>query len=728
MLWLYVLFSGALLTWVGVSTGDPPMDEYAAEDIVEMLSRMTPQDNQFSLSGVIINGRLNLSGRSIPVSVSLTNCVFNGEVDISYCDFAQWVDFSESRFKSDFKSSEAIYRLGIRCDGAIFEGAVVFNDTKSAGNVCFDNAQFENPSAEISFVRADYGNLFLAGSVFSGRASFVGLRCADSVSLDDARFEGASGVTFQLARVGSIGCHRATFKGPVSFNGLRCEWYASFMESRFEYEKGKVDFTHGVFGDLICIGASFKGGATFDLVQCRIAAFFRDTQFENKEKNISFLHATFTNLDCASAVFKGDADFRDLRCEESTIFRDTRFEKNANFNAARLGVAVYDGAIFSGPANFKQAQFDVLQCIGAVFEDGVTFNGVLCRRSAFFENARFAGEGKIDFIGTKFRSIDCSGATFKCGADFTGLQCEGNGYFRRTRFEAKAKTRFVDARFDFLECQSALFNGKVHFDYTQVSGRLTLWGTRFQDDVSFQNMSVRNLSLFSLQDERPMSDHFPFNKKIDLRQFTFDDFEGTKGQQRRIVDVQALSKFSQDPYLQFEQYYRSIGDDAYAKDVYYAGRLSLRRKASHWGGWKRMGDWFLCWTVGYGVKIWRLLILWMLPLLTIGTIVFWSDAALTKKEESNISAAISSLGHKFLKEVVTEERADRSTAVYKFFKHLGHRVWYSTDLFMPVVDLQIVKEYGRPQGLRGIYTVFHVIMGWVLVPLLIASLSGVIKK
>jgi hypothetical protein len=53
---------------------------------------------------------------------------------------------------------------------------------------------------------------------------------------------------------------------------------------------------------------------------------------------------------------------------------------------------------------------------------------------------------------------------------------------------------------------------------------------------------------------------------------------------------------------------------------------------------------------------------------------------------------------------------------------------YSLDLFLPVVNLRIDERW-QPQGLeREMYALVHSMVGWILVPLLVASLAGIIRR
>jgi len=58
--------------------------------------------------------------------------------------------------------------------------------------------------------------------------------------------------------------------------------------------------------------------------------------------------------------------------------------------------------------------------------------------------------------------------------------------------------------------------------------------------------------------------------------------------------------------------------------------------------------------------------------------------------------------------------------------------WYSFDLFIPFVDLKIAhfwtpKEDGRAAKLRSHYRRLHIFLGWILIPIGLLALFGIIK-
>ena len=63
-----------------------------------------------------------------------------------------------------------------------------------------------------------------------------------------------------------------------------------------------------------------------------------------------------------------------------------------------------------------------------------------------------------------------------------------------------------------------------------------------------------------------------------------------------------------------------------------------------------------------------------------------------------------------------------------FAARLFDRVLYSTDLLIPVVRLQAGETRHPTTYWRKVYAATHRLAGWLLVPLLVASLSGIIKR
>jgi hypothetical protein len=245
-----------------------------------------------------------------------------------------------------------------------------------------------------------------------------------------------------------------------------------------------------------------------------------------------------------------------------------------------------------------------------------------------------------------------------------------------------------------------------------VSGTLRASRSVLDDKTSFRNSSFQRLELVETL-FAPDS--------LDLRGCTFQSFEGDY---RQLLEKQEPKAFSRDPFLQIEKYYTGTGDEAQARKIFYEGRSALREAAKRrettgieWSPWKRWGDGLLKWLVGYGVKTERLLIPFLL-FLFLGAGVFWSNKALAPAKAVPPAAGVPA-------PVTPSTVASLPTDLPA---RLVHRLGYSLDLFLPIVDLQFVGDW-RPRPLwRQAYAIVHIAVGWLLVPLLVASLSGIVRK
>src|SRR5215211_641500 len=209
----------------------------------------------------------------------------------------------------------------------------------------------------------------------------------------------------------------------------------------------------------------------------------------------------------------------------------------------------------------------------------------------------------------------------------------------------------------------------------------------------------------------------------------------TKGVATELTTKQRPDQFSRDPYLQLEKYYTSIGDENEAKKTYFAGRCAVRENAKDKGGrtqWPGLtlwwSDWWLKWLTGYGVQTARLLI----PIITVfvlGLMVFLpSDALEVAKANAPAVSSKSSEKRAYSGNLATLTPTNKEKSLEGEKPELFDRVAYDLDLLLPGLNLGSTEKWD-PQGhWREIYIVFHSMIGWLLIPLMVASLAGVIKR
>jgi hypothetical protein len=243
----------------------------------------------------------------------------------------------------------------------------------------------------------------------------------------------------------------------------------------------------------------------------------------------------------------------------------------------------------------------------------------------------------------------------------------------------------------------------------------------------YVNLYQSKIGMLSLGRALP----FGNNSRVDLRECQFDRFGGSSKVAKQMAAKQLPEEFSRDPYLQLEKYYRGVGNVLEANSFHYQGRSELRKNAWKRGGrtaeWPlstRLSDAGLWLLTGYGVHTWRLLI----PIfffLGVGTWVFWPSEALVTPSGTH---GQSNEGQEANATYLTPTASSQEQSQVGLGQHLVERASYSLDLFLPLVNLHIDENW-QPNGLgRQIYAVVHSMVGWILVPLLLASLTGIIRR
>jgi hypothetical protein len=448
-------------------------------------------------------------------------------------------------------------------------------------------------------------------------------------------------------------------------------------------------------------------------------------------------HTTFRkDLICNGAVFCEAARFRGVRCEGKALFREACFHSPG------------DDADFGG-ASFEQA----LDYDNAQFCGGAKFNLVRCG-VASFQNAEFKSEEKlVDFATASFKYLDCWKAIFKGPVSFYGSRFADGASFGRAQFmrefireniclwprSADLNSNSIDLRFAYfgsnLDFTSGYFQRALGLAEAKISSNLDLTAAEFKDSLSLYGTTIGRLVLKNTSFKE---------RSLDLRECTFEWFTGTDENARALVRNQDPIKLSTDPYLQLEKYYNRIGDEAKARVIYREGRHRVRKNArtvyrkplaggeniepenihAQWPWQRHLSDWILEHLTGYGVQTWRLF-LGALFFIVIGTAVFaaWSDNALVEVEAS---ASSTSSGATLV--ASTASFGEQSTYDWRQAKHWVHRFAYSLDLFLPVVKLGLDEQWVPNGTVPKAYAYVHVFLGWLLVPLLLASLAGIIKR
>lgn len=238
---------------------------------------------------------------------------------------------------------------------------------------------------------------------------------------------------------------------------------------------------------------------------------------------------------------------------------------------------------------------------------------------------------------------------------------------------------------------------EIHAKFLQVGGTSNLKNIIIGGKVDF---SYSNFSSFLI-----CNIHFNTEKNgnqprgiLHLDGMTYQNINATKGdgcseEWSELSNLQEKLNYSTSIYAHLESFFRRQGNPQAADQVFFAQKKH-ELQAVHTGYTK----WLYIaweWISGYGRDPLSTFV-WSIIVIAFGCVVFWRDMVMRDDKLAN---------------------------------HHYNPLWYSLDLFLPIVDLQTADSW-LPHKNRWIarhYVRIHRILGYILIPIGFAALTGIIK-
>jgi Pentapeptide repeats (9 copies) len=403
------------------------------------------------------------------------------------------------------------------------------------------------------------------------------------------------------------------------------------------------------------------------------------------------------------------------------------------------------GVRIDGPIHLHGMDIDNdVELQRCVFKDPVDFSGCHFHKALRLNQSVFGRF--VEFNDAQFDGpVEAKGAHFMDGAYFKQIRSKSSvsfnanasGDMERTIFESEAS--FDDARVELnFEAQRALFKGDTEISGAKFASNLLLNGTEFEGRVWFNDSSVSNnfevkgmkikgslemrsasFGVLTISDDMKWPNspdqisisgmtygRISYAEKSGLEPWQQDPELETWNYLRARF---AAFPFNVDNYERLAEFFRKQGRPELADDVFIEQKTQERKRV-FWKGMLSRGGvlsrlenairWTWSWTlrllVGYGRQPW-LAIAACAVIIVIGCFVFSPHRMELQKPMD-------------------------PPRVYNSF-------WYSLNLFLPVVDLQ-AKDVWKPKSqfvFARNYLRVHVLLGWILVPIILAALSGLIK-
>ena len=488
-------------------------------------------------------------------------------------------------------------------------------------------------------------------------------------------------VTFDRASfAGTVSFDNSAFKADASFNAMKVGGDARFNLSVFE---GPAEFigadTGGSFSAQSAKFQNTEKGALFSGMKVRGEARFNFAVFRGTVR--------FTRADIAGNFEANGVQFQNK-------------QNSADFYSMKVGHdALFKKAVFDGPVSFGAADIaNNFEAIDAQFnnkEKDANFSGMKVGGDAIFYSAVF--EGPVRFNYADFARLSLSSPFSPKVARQFHMQGMRYKYIRAVP-QPEPSPRSARLPQPKPSPRSTIIPWRAYPLYPASPG-LHVIPLRLSPLHREPEAFIRAV----LQPESSPGSHMiplrlsPTHRRTAALINAVSQPELESESREALLQLANQSAYSADVYSSLEEFFLRQGDRGDADKAFIAGKSRERneyRRSDHWFGW--LASWILYLLVGYGRRPWQAGIPCAV-LVALGCVLFSP-----KKMEP--------------------QRPEDTPRVYS-------RFWYSLGLFLPFVDLQADKVW-KPKAdqtfLRN-YMRVHVLLGWILIPIVLAALTGLIK-
>ena len=435
------------------------------------------------------------------------------------------------------------------------------------------------------------------------------------------------------------------------------------------------------------------------------------------------------NLDCFGGVFEG----AETQLPEGT---KVKVALGADWIEVRGSVVLGEGFSACGGVRLLGARVGGdLECRGGTFEnpggDALIADRLDVKGNVYLDKG-FLASGVVRLLGARVGGdLSCRGGTFEnpggraLGAD--RLDVKGNVHLNEG-FRASGEVRLPGARVGGnVECRGGTFKNTggvaLSGETAHVEGALFLDG----ECSIMGRLNLAHAHARVLVDDPQC---WPERGRLALDGFTYEAVHGITEAAKRLDWLERQypespkdwrGTFRPQPYDQLARVLRQMGHDGDARDVLVGKHRHLRRYG-RLGRGRRAWDWFLGFTVGHGHNLWLLLFRFAMPLFFLGTLVFW------QADRAGLMVSVCTS-----KDAAAEQAGRFCPWVY------------SLDVMLPIVNLH-QEESWRPDPSRGAripsldwhvpwagravqcYFWGQILLGWGLTTLLVAALTGIIRR
>ena len=562
---------------------------------------------------------------------------------------------------------------------------IFFTNIEFDGFVSFSGAQLQsitiynsNFHESLNFMRTTFdGNADLRKNVIRESVNFSGAHVSGELWFDETEVLGTEkldGTTIPVEFA------YMTVGGRASFSAAIFQGDASFGRSRFQ----QLEMTAG-----------FNGIAVFVETRVEETADFNSAQFASRALFENFSTGLDANFDVA--WFNAEADFRTRLIGRDAKFASTEFNGEAIFDHFKAERFVdFNNTIFHQSFRFSSTTVSHLHFENTVFNGPVAFEGMRASQAVELVNTSYV------YTEDPFRFTLVN---VEDDVTFTGFTAPAGILMHNSHFGSLNISTHENPEIAFIDMTGTDIDSNLVIENVNMKSFLaeglsvgkstTLGHVSVKEKLDMRNASVGILKLDD-QLEWPNNSEF-FN----LRGMTYSDIDlgdqGLTGETwRSLLRLVNQSAYSPPAYHALGRFLTNHGHPDWAEEV----ELSQKRRERNEvlkpfsGAW--LWSWFLDIFDGYGDHQ-LLALVWIGFFIAVGALVF-------RRKENMIPI-------------------DQGGAKVEY-----NPIWYSFALFLPCINLGIARKW-EPNAERKWarnYKYIHMILGWILIPLALLTISGII--
>ena len=318
---------------------------------------------------------------------------------------------------------------------------------------------------------------------------------------------------------------------------------------------------------------------------------------------------------------------------------------------------------------------DMLELQYARVEGHVDLAGIEVKRTLYLDAMKV--EGGLDLSRVRAATLQAYALVLPaCGScRFTapGMGIAGDVLLIDARIETPFTLEGSRIAGDLM-LRGAKFRERPCLSAVHVDGCLNINGTHFPQGADLSDLEFARLVTLPASGERAATDGNTWEEVLE--------------------QLLRVSPFRAEVYARAEAYFKNRGEPDLADAVYIEQRSQERIRQLE--GTTAATSWLQETLVGYGRRPY-LALLWSLLFVAIGVRVF-PETAMVLKEPTH------------------------ATPKYSAF-------WYSLDVFLPLTHLRAGELWSPKPAARWrwLYLRIHHLLGWILIPLGIAAVSGLVK-